>query len=217
MARVLITGCSYGCGEWQHNSPMQQHRGLAQYLEEAGHTVTNVSRGGSHNAICIERITDIHQDFDCVIFMMTAVSRDLANHYDVSKSVLENVKQRADQIVDAVWELCGSRTIMLGALYKIPSNNYNFIAQFNGIDLLIPDNQWPDCYADSHDFIKLHYRIRGQSEIDLNTFKQQILNCNDDAVWSTMKQHPEWFEPDGKHWNRHAHRIIAAEVLKYIK
>jgi hypothetical protein len=216
MARILITGCSYGCGEWQRDNPLRLHRGTAQYLEEAGHEVKNVSRGGSNNWICIDRIKDLHQDYDYVIYMMTAVSRDFLG-YDTTKTALENAEQKAQEIINNVWEMCGPKTIMVGALYKIPANNYQFVARFNGIDLLVPDNQYPEVYVNSHDLIKLHYNERGPMIIDLITFKREILNCNDDMVWKTMKDHPRWFEPDGFHWNRQAHRVVADKILEYIK
>jgi hypothetical protein len=216
MARILITGCSYGCGEWQRDNPLRLHRGTAQYLEEAGHEVKNLSRGGSNNWICIDRMKSLHQEYDYVIYMMTAVSRDFLG-YDTTKTALENAEQKAQEIVNNVWDMCGPKTIMVGALYKIPANDYKFVAQFNGIDLLVPDNQWPEVYVNSHDFIKLHYNTQGPMIIDLLTFKREILNCNDDLVWQTMKDHPEWFEPDGVHWNRQAHKVVADKILEYIK
>lgn len=216
MARILISGCSYGCGEWLPKCPLRLHRGIAQYLKEAGHEVKNVSQGGSNNWICVDRIKDIHQDYDHVIYLMTAVSRDFLG-YDTNKTALANAADKANEILGWVWDLCGPRTIMVGALYKIPKNNYAFAAQFNGIDLLVPDNVWPETYVNPHDLIKLHYNHESPMVINLDTFKREILNCNDDAVWSTMRDHPEWFWPDGFHWNRQAHRVVTDEILKYIK
>jgi hypothetical protein len=49
--KILITGCSYGCGEWSNNPYGNTHKGIAAYLEEKGYTVTNVSKPGANNCV----------------------------------------------------------------------------------------------------------------------------------------------------------------------
>ncbi len=213
--KILITGCSYGCGEWNKNPYGNTHGGIAAYLAEQGHKVRNVSKAGANNCVALENIKHLHQHFDRVIFLLTAVSRDVGSYfpYDKTASALDNASRIADRVIEEIYKTCGPKTILIGALYKIPKNNLQFLAQFNGMDVLMPNNQFPECYFNPHDLMSLHY---GPGTIDLKTFKKEILNCNDEHFWKTMEDHPEHYQPDGVHWNRSAHRIIAEELSKYL-
>jgi hypothetical protein len=213
--KILITGCSYGCGEWSNNPYGNTHRGIASYLEEKGYTVTNVSKPGANNCVALENIKKIHKEFDYVIFLLTAVSRDVNSYfpYDSTVSALDNANKIANRVIEEIYKVCGTKTILVGALYKVPANNLKFLAQINGVDILIPNNKFPTTYFNPHDLMSLH---NGLGHIDLKTFKKEILKCNDEYFWKTMEEHPEYYQPDGVHWNREAHRIITEEILKYL-
>ena len=213
--KILITGCSYGCGEWSNNPYGNTHGGIAAYLEEKGHTVKNVAKPGANNCVALENIKKIHKEFDHVIFLLTAVSRDVNSYfpYDSTISALDNADKIANRVIEEIHSVCGPKTILVGALYKVPANNLKFLAQFNGVDILIPDNEFPTTYFNPHDLMSLH---NGPGHIDLKTFKKEILKCNDEYFWKTMEQHPEYYQPDGVHWNRAAHRVITEEILKYL-
>jgi hypothetical protein len=213
--KILITGCSYGCGEWSNNPYGNTHRGIAAYLEEKSYTVTNVSKPGANNCVALENIKKIHKEFDHVIFLLTAVSRDVNSYfpYDSTVSALDNANKIANRVIEEIYKICGTKTILVGALYKVPANNLKFLAQFNGVDILIPNNKFPESYFNPHDLMSLH---NGPGHIDLKTFKKEILKCNDEYFWKTMEEHPEYYQPDGVHWNREAHRIITEEILKYL-
>lgn len=213
--KILITGCSYGCGEWSNNPYGNTHKGIAAYLEEKGYTVTNVSKPGANNCVALENIKKIHKEFDYVIFLLTAVSRDVNSYfpYDSTVSALDNANKIANRVIEEIYKVCGTKTILVGALYKVPTNNLKFLAQFNGVDILIPNNKFPESYFNPHDLMSLH---NGPGHIDLKTFKKEILKCNDEYFWKTMEEHPEYYQPDGVHWNREAHRIITEEILKYL-
>ena len=45
MKTIIITGCSWGCGEWNHGDIA--HGGLAEYLTQDGYNVVNLSEPGS--------------------------------------------------------------------------------------------------------------------------------------------------------------------------
>jgi hypothetical protein len=213
--KILITGCSYGCGEWSNKPYGNTHGGIAAYLEEKGYTVKNVSKPGANNCVALENIKKIHREFDHVIFLLTAVSRDVNSYfpYDSTISVLDNADKIARRVIEEIHKVCGPKTILVGALYKVPANNLKFLAQFNGVDILIPNNKFPTNYFNPHDLMSLH---QGPGHIDLKTFKKEILKCNDEYFWKTMEQHPEHYQPDGAHWNRAAHRVITEEILKFI-
>ena len=213
--KILITGCSYGCGEWGNKPYGNTHGGIAAYLEAKGYTVNNVSKTGANNRTALENIKKTHKEFDHVIFLLTAVSRDVNSYfpYDSTISALDNANKIANRVIEEIDKVCGPKTILVGALYKVPANNLKFLAQFNGVDILIPDNKFPTNYFNPHDLMSLH---NGPGHIDLKTFKIEILKCNDEYFWKTMEEHPEYYQPDGVHWNREAHRLITEEILKFI-
>lgn len=213
--KILITGCSYGCGEWNNDPYGNTHGGIASYLTEKGYTVKNVSKPGANNCVALDNIKNIHKEFDHVIFLLTSASRDVNSYfpYDSTISALDNADKIANRVIEEIYKACGSKTILVGALYKVPKNDFKFLAQFNGVDILIPDNRFPECYFNPHDLMSLH---NGPSHIDLKTFKKEILKCNDEHFWKTMEEHPKFYQPDGVHWNREAHRIITQEILKYL-
>lgn len=213
--KILLTGCSYGCGEWNNDPYGNTHGGIASYLTEKGYAVKNVSRPGANNCVALDNIKNIHKEFDHVIFLLTSASRDVNSYfpYDPTISALDNADKIANRVIEEIYKACGSKTILVGALYKVPKNDFKFLAQFNGVDILIPDNRFPESYFNPHDLMSLH---NGPGHIDLKTFKKEILKCNDEHFWKTMEEHPEFYQPDGVHWNREAHRIITEEILKYL-
>lgn len=85
----MIVGCSWGAGEW---SNLQiRHGGLAQYLQESGHDVINLSVGGSSNYASLLRLKlffDSHTNMylkqplgskDKILFFQTEWHRDYLN------------------------------------------------------------------------------------------------------------------------------------------
>lgn len=66
--KILITGDSWGCGEWDGLNVDYRvtHSGIEQYLRDDGYTVENVSRGGYNNLESLEAINGCV--FDHLIF-----------------------------------------------------------------------------------------------------------------------------------------------------
>ena len=52
--KIIIAGDSWGVGEWTDGQ--RTHRGLEQYLSDAGHIVINLSRGGMSNMSIIDAL-----------------------------------------------------------------------------------------------------------------------------------------------------------------
>lgn len=220
--KILLTGCSYACGEWQSDQNFfgNSHRGTEYYLKELGHKVTNTARPSGSNGAALDSIKSIAKDYDLIIFFLTAMSRDIGSYldgryvyYDKSLSAVDNCKKIADLVLKELNTISiPEKTMVVGALYKIPHNNYKFKLQFNGMDLLIPDNEFPQHYFNPHDFVGYHIR----KQIDTETLKSQLPNCNDEKFWDTFEKNPYWYYPDGMHWNRQAHKKITDHILLYI-
>ena len=58
--RILITGDSWGCGEWDGLNVDYRvtHAGIEQYLRDDGYDVENISIGGNNNLMSYHLIND---------------------------------------------------------------------------------------------------------------------------------------------------------------
>jgi hypothetical protein len=103
--KILITGCSYGCGEWSKDPYGITHGGIASYLAEKNYAVKNFSRPGANNCVSLENIKNIHKEFDHVIFLLTSASRDVNSYfpYDSTISALDNAHKIANRDLQSVW------------------------------------------------------------------------------------------------------------------
>ena len=110
MKTIVITGCSWGCGEWQRASepPGTQlqlitHPGLGRYLLEDGYNVVNLSEfsEGNHQLLTpLKYFMEVNQhlNIEHVFFIQTDIFRSvrdkqldfntfITNHGDLSGSI----------------------------------------------------------------------------------------------------------------------------------
>ena len=80
MKQIIITGDSWGVGEWSVNKEIL-HNGIAQYFVEDGVDVINLSQGGASNKIVAEHLKNFlkankHQKLVAIIIFQTEWTRD---------------------------------------------------------------------------------------------------------------------------------------------
>ncbi len=80
MKQIIITGDSWGVGEWQGTGEIF-HNGIAQYFVEDGVDVINLSQGGASNKIVAEHLKHFlkankHQKSAAIIIFQTEWTRD---------------------------------------------------------------------------------------------------------------------------------------------
>jgi hypothetical protein len=92
---ILITGDSWGCGEWNGQGDRRSnidHAGLAQYLRQHGHRVVNLSKGGGSNLESAGRVEDFLAEengfvnqVNCVLVFQTEWYRDVVNLWSLDE------------------------------------------------------------------------------------------------------------------------------------
>jgi hypothetical protein len=92
---ILITGDSWGCGEWNGQGDRRSnidHAGLSHYLRQQGHQVVNLSKGGGSNLESASRIEDFLADengfvnqVNCVLVFQTEWYRDAVNLWNLNE------------------------------------------------------------------------------------------------------------------------------------
>ena len=76
--KILIVGCSWGCGEWDTKNSIYQitHHGIAKYLKDKNFIVENCSIPGGNNNDSLYQLKKNHKNFDIKIFIVTEPFRD---------------------------------------------------------------------------------------------------------------------------------------------
>lgn len=221
----LIIGDSWGCGEWQHHSAISPpapppgilHKGLEQYLIDAGHLVQNHSIGGSSNyqSISILKSLDLYK-FNNIIWFQTDPIRDVADDPDlVDYRTFFNEINSYQRVVEFQKELLlktysklnalGFKILCIGGCSKLDLDLIKSFPNLNPIipsviEFLIPDFNHPETWFSG-------------SRWYLHIDRQFSIDCIDKFLYNKQLQHdlekyPDLFWPDGRHPNRNGHRKI---------
>ena len=121
--RVMILGDSWSVGCWheQDNRNQVYHRGISQYLEDQGHTVEMMGRGGSHNVTQLLQLQSyIDLDYDLYIWLWTDCLREydwyqthqqgIHNIYDIHRNTELYVQSEIERFKPDIWD----RMVMIG-------------------------------------------------------------------------------------------------------
>jgi len=238
---IIISGCSWACGEWDvdHRAetkiPTLQHGGLAQYITESGRQVLNLGIPGGTNLAAAKRVqTWLERNSDVVvdkIFMFqTEWNRD---HLMIFEDDFTNVTHA--NTVPNIWvaryyyrlvdiaKLANCAVYIIGGVADADWSD-NFEQDYPGVkiacqsmtNLLINHNHRVDTpvlsWYNRHS-PPLIKRIRGHLD-DTETTK--LLNDIDRGFEreNLVFQHPEYFWPDGNHPNRAAHLVLYNYLIK---
>lgn len=235
----LIAGDSWGCGEWLPDSKGIAHTGIQHYLEQDGHTVVNISRGGISNqdivtriALYLERFAEL-QPRQILVFQ-TEFDRDY-KHRDRQMDYGANDWCTPQKIPD-IW---------VARFY----HGLSQIAQRHGVSIGIiggcSDTLWfddmdldyPGCQILCQSMINLvlhqDHRVRNpvlswytkQSAEFVQSMRTHVQTDHGlllllDHIQQGLDreclvlEHPEWFYPDGVHANRHAHLVLYQHISK---
>ena len=221
--KILITGDSWGRGEWGHNDQgvySNTHPGLQAFLEEDGHTVVNVSKAGGHNYDAYINMMSVLKktSVDLILWLKADPLRDLMpEDYDPIKhdfstySELKNESDRQASIAYKNFASIGQQVYCLGGGGKL---NLDAMQSFQNLIPLIPsitelvldDYTHPELWASDWIFlIDKQFDIPSIDKILENKRRQDLLGS-----------HPiyrNYFWPDGDHPNRRGWKV----VYDYIK
>ena len=213
MKNITIMGDSTACGEWNKTQTLL-HGGTAQYLREAGHSVSSVAAGGASNK---EQTVAVQgSNADVVVWFLTDPWRDLKNAgLQHQPKTLESYHRRREQLLKTVFQRVGDLPVwLIGGMSAVPPwvlddfPNWRVIVPDMRI-WLIPDARpidtlarlwtYPDC---DEGLVEYHQR------------QEQLLQQHlDRAKNDTASGEHKYFWPDGRHANRHAHLRLTQELL----
>jgi hypothetical protein len=210
--KILIAGDSWGCGEWEFNSSKDTilHKGLEQYLSDAGHIVHNISIDGASNSDILSSLVG-KKDFDYVFVFVTDTHRDVSNNEFWKKQFsyqdyLNRHRLLISDFVNKLDKLDKDNIYLLGGLTKVTTtdvvNTKINIAIDSVLELIIPG------------LTQFEILFRGKLWLlnDIKNVKNVSPNVVDnvyqeDSVLTEITKHPIMY-PDTHHPNRHGHKII---------
>lgn len=238
--KILLVGDSWGCGEWDLESRNILHGGLAQYLNEDGHEVNNLSRGGISNLDIVHRIATYYdRDFilphDLVLVFQTEYCRD--HKHDAMQTAwgsqdwhnTKTVKDLSDQWLGRFYQ----RLSEISIKYQVPVHIIGGCSDGIAFDDMSQD--YPGCHMLCQSATNL--LINGEAGISEPVFSWYTKNTSDlvshlrgfldgAAVTelmrvidlgfqreSLLRENPALFWPDGIHPNRWAHQ----KIFQFIK
>ena len=219
MATFLIAGDSWSCGEWGHDPYEVKHLGLQYFLEQSGHEVKNISKGGNSNSgtfILLENSLQAEPVPDYIIWFQTDPLRDL-RPYDNFKNIVSIEHMQAISKVRLYLTYkklnnLGVKIYCIGGCYKLDDT---IISRFENLHALIPSvielclpkfnhTLW---FSDWIPFLSKDF-------LDFDEL-MEIKNINDNL--SLDKKNRLFFYPDGRHANRLGHRLIYNVVCDQLK
>lgn len=208
-SKIIIAGDSWGVGEWDRApdrvTHIINHQGLEQYFKDTGYNVINLSKGGYSNT---QSIAPLPKESDSVIiWIQTDPLRDL-RPYDRFKEKFQSYQT----LLDIQKELLTTTYSILNKLGKIyciggcSKLDLDLIKEFENLipiipsvpEFLLPNYIHPKIwFSDWYELVDRQFDI---DSIDKLLYNKKIQDSLADS-W-------EYFQPDGKHPNRHGHKKI---------
>lgn len=229
MKKILITGDSWGSGEWSfvNGTLANTHPGLGIFLQygiiENGYInkkllnyVYNISipAGNSESILKSLNETDNLSSFDYIIIFVTDYLRNIRVDdgcvdfkYVNSKSKLIKIyNEIEDEFLESLSKIPNKNIILLGGLSKI---NTNKLLQYDNIISPIPSIiEFIRPEVQQHDILVENFlrKIPDTIEYDyLDFIKRQW------DMWETVKK-DMYFLFDGQHPDRNAHLLIYKKI-----
>jgi len=222
---ILIAGDSWSQGEWGENSEREYvvlHRGLTEYLQNDGHTVTNIGQGGGDNYSQVVLIREQPNIYDRIIWFQSDPLRERWNKcraksnlfykgIDSIEDFLTLEKTLLDQAYKELNET-NKRIHCLGGCFPI---NLESIKKYNNLipvieylpTWLIPDQVFPRCINQMWSVKE----VTSRNENFLKFLADDSFNHRNYLTAYKNKSSPmieKYFRPDGLHMNRHGHLKI---------
>jgi len=217
--KYLITGDSWGCGEWQLQVDQKRtgkrtaHAGLQKYLEADFHKVGNISQPGASLDRIIHDLNNHvvfrRPKYDAVFIFVTDAFRDIRPeelwrkratyeyYLDLYQSRLQEFVKKLDKFPIDLGPI-----YLLGGLSKVSTDFIKSkrvkIAIPSILELIVPGSR-------QHDVVfQKHFPDISKHNTNKEAFRKI---CEQDEILQNYFTH-EALYPDGAHPNRESHRII---------
>jgi hypothetical protein len=211
--KIVIGGDSWGVREWSDSEEI--HRGMWQYFEEGGHEVTMSAIPGECNNITTSHLNNVlssSNQYDYIFWFQSDPLRDLRPYDDFGKSLktYEDLIIKSDELIDKTYNflnLIGKKIYCIGGCSKLNlplmkkyENLYPLIESVT--EFILPNYQHPRLWHS--DWINVVDKLDMES-ID---FLLEDKLKQDSLADTEIKEHREYFWPDGGHPNRKGHKVL---------
>ena len=227
MKTIVITGDSWGCGEWQRATEppgtQQQiisHPGLTQYFIDDGYNVANLSQYSMGNHTLIDPLyyfldVNRHLNIKHVFFIQTDITRSIRDKFFDFNKFSKDKNNNLEQIIrymyydvysklNHIGNVLGYNITLIGGLSDLVID----VGEFNHLNFLVPS--WVKLLDESAKISHLLDHVNMEHLLAVYNDKEQLLpfieelNVRHD-IW---KNNPNFFWPDGNHPNRIGHKVL---------
>ena len=232
---ILIIGDSWGVGEWPDPAEKSayteyrnmNHYGLAQYLEEAGHNVVNLSEGGKSNKYISWMLKfylqRVNKNIDLVYIFQTEFYKELVLEEFDTNSFEHLLNQYNSRFLRALSEISQDYNVKINLIGGASdTDNYpNLESDFPGVKIACQSlvnllvNSDPNVSKPLFSYvIPKNKLIEFKNKFDDLEFILDFI----DAGLSRGRQiqtNKFLFWPDGSHPNRIGHKILFDYLTKH--
>ena len=207
----------------QSQTPVYTHKGLHQYLEDSGHTVTNVGIGGSSNTSALMQVDRaLWSDIDHLVYFYTDPLRQASPEELCRREPFELINEHIEYVKNSLLNICTNypnlKITLIGGCSQLPdalvdSATY---AVSSVTELVCPE------------FVDTAYMLSGQWQLVIKDVSPGALTAQQKEQYSLIiseatrkldfwKNNKEFFWPDGQHANRKAHLALFNHLVSLWK
>ena len=211
---ILISGDSWGCGEWGNNSTHNvSHPGLEKYLKSKDHYVINLSQGGANNIESIDRIFYklSNKKYDFIFWFQTSPFRNLRPYTTFEKDFksYNDLIKKSNQLLDIDYKKLNDFNHPIHCIGGCSKLNLELISKYHNLIPIVPSvtelilkdfihplvwlDEWTHLIGTQFDKESVDLLYNNQATID------QL---------KTVEKYKKYFWPDGSHPNRYGHKIL---------
>ena len=232
MKTIIITGDSWGAGEWGWNieapTPIV-HGGLSDYFEQDGYNIINLSHPGKGPLTYLVELNKFlmisRNKIEHIFFIQSCIGRDFTTRFDERLAFMKRLPGNHHLI----WNHDLNLESNIVGCYRQVYDKLNFMATYHR-KIINVIGGYTDLPPPFIEFSNLNFLIPSWASlidpsipkcmlIDIEAFdylnkncknKQEIIPYIDAATERTsfMKNNKEFFWPDGGHPNRKGHKVL---------
>jgi hypothetical protein len=232
----LIVGDSWGCGEWSLTGGLA-HRGLWQYIEDAGQKAINISTPGSGNLENFDKLRLFFEfgtndnlqsplgksDSDKIIMFQTQWCRDL-RHPRAPDLLVDDIFETEQRYISHFYyklsELAEKYKVKICLVGGCSDTVWldKFTYEYPGLEIAC-QSMTNLCINNCHRIQEPNFGGIDAGTVDnilerIGKFKGTTAYYVKSLPEQTLnridlwKNYPNWFYPNGTHANRHAHKKL---------
>jgi hypothetical protein len=232
MSSFLLTGDSWGLGEWSQKDYSAQfpgfkswartHPGLQHYLEQEGHQVTNISHGGQSNKV-IANLLKLHleaqSNYDYIIWFQTDPFRDLrpyAKSSFITLTTLNELIHNGDILLNDTYTQLNSLNKTIYCIGGHSKLNVDAMQSYSNLIPMIPSVIELCLPGFIQPPISFSEWITSISK-DFKDFDELTAIKKNLDLFYTEPEYKKYFWPDGIHANRYGHKIIFDKICDTLR